>query len=129
MPLMKLLMQYLSVAGAGAVGAVFRFFIASLSGAIFRTTFPVGTFIINISGSLFLGWFLAFARNRIVVPDTLRLAIAVGFVGAYTTFSTFMYESNALLESGSGIKAMGNLIGSVVVGLIAVRFGIWLGER
>jgi len=129
MHLMKLLMQYLSVAGAGAVGAVFRFFIASVCGTIFRTTFPVGTFVINISGSLFLGWFLAFARNRIVVPDTVRLGIAVGFVGAYTTFSTFMYESNALLESGSSIKAMGNLIGSLVIGLIAVRFGIWLGGR
>ena len=129
MPPMKVLMQYLAVAGAGAVGAVLRFFIASVCGAIFRTTFPVGTFVINISGSLFLGWFLAFARNRIIVPDTWRLGIAVGFVGAYTTFSTFMYESNALFESGSSIKAMGNLIGSIVVGLIAVRFGIWVGER
>lgn len=124
-----MLMQYLSVAGAGAVGAAFRFFVGSLCGALFRTTFPVGTFVINISGSLFLGWFLAFARNRIVIPDTLRLAIGVGFVGAYTTFSTFMVESNSLLESGSSIKAMGNLIGSLVIGLIAVRFGIWLGER
>jgi len=126
---MKVLIQYLSVAGAGAVGAVFRFFIASVCGAMFRTTFPVGTFIINISGSFFLGWFLAFARNRIGISDTLRLAVGVGFVGAYTTFSTFMYESNSLLESGSSIKAMGNLIGSLVIGLIAVRFGIWLGER
>ena len=126
---MKLLMQYFSVAGAGAVGAVFRFFVASVCGAIFGTGFPVGTFIINISGSLFLGWFMTFAGSRVGISDTLRLAIGVGFVGAYTTFSTFMYESNSLLESGSGIKAMVNLIGSLVLGLIAVRFGIWLGER
>src|SRR5437870_4197835 len=128
-PPMKVLMQYLSVAGAGAVGAVLRFFIARVCGAMFETTFPVGTLVINISGSLFLGWFLTFAGQRVGISDTLRLAIGVGFVGAYTTFSTFMYESNSLLESGSSIKAMGNLIGSVVVGLIAVRLGIWLGER
>jgi CrcB protein len=126
---MKLLIQYLSVAGAGAVGAVFRFFVARACGAIFETSFPVGTFVINISGSLFLGWFLTFASHRVGISDTLRLAIGVGFVGAYTTFSTFMYESNALVESGSGIKAMANLIGSLVIGLVAVRFGIWLGER
>jgi len=126
---MKLLMQYLSVAGAGAVGAVFRFFVARVCAAFFGAGFPTGTFVINISGSLFLGWFLTFAASRIGISDTLRLGIAVGFVGAYTTFSTFMYESNALLQSGSSLKAMGNLIGSVVVGLIAVRFGIWLGER
>ena len=126
---MKLLIQYISIAGGGAVGAVLRFFIGRACGAMFGTTFPVGTFVINITGSLFLGWFLTFARQRIGISDTLRLAVAVGFVGAYTTFSTFMFETHALVESGSGIKAMGNLVGSVVVGLIAVRFGIWLGER
>jgi CrcB protein len=126
---MKVLVQYLSVAGAGAVGAVFRLFVGSACGAVFGTSFPVGTFIINISGSLFLGWFLTFARDRVGIGETVRTAVAVGFVGAYTTFSTFMHESNALLESGSSIKALGNLIGSLVLGLIAVRFGIWLGER
>jgi len=126
---MKVLIQYLSVAGAGAVGAVLRFFVGSACGAIFGTSFPVGTFVINISGSLFLGWFVTFAGNRIGISDTLRLAIGVGFVGAYTTFSTFMFETHALVESGSGIKALGNLVGSLVVGLVAVRFGIWLGER
>jgi CrcB protein len=59
----------------------------------------------------------------------LRLAVAVGFVGAYTTFSTFAYESNALLEDGAGIKALANMLGSVVLGLVAVRLGIWLGGR
>jgi len=124
---MKLLMQYLAVAGAGALGAVLRLFVATVSGRLFGTGFPAGTFIINITGSLFLGWFLAFVGNR-AVPDTLRLAIAVGFVGAYTTFSTFMYESNALIEDGLHIKATMNLAGSLIVGLLAVRLGIWLGR-
>src|SRR5256885_17183960 len=126
---MKVLIQYFSVAGAGALGAAFRLFIGSLCGAMFGSSFPVGTFVINISGSLFLGWFLAFAQYRVEISDNLRLAIAVGFVGAYTTFSTFMAESNSLLQIGANVKAIAYLIGSLVLGLIAVRFGLWLGGR
>ena len=123
------LVQYLSVAGAGALGAAARLFIATVCGRLFGTAFPIGTFVINITGSLFLGWFLTTIGHRLMVSDTIRLAVAVGFVGAYTTFSTFMYESSSLLEDGSGIKAILNLMGSLVVGLLAVRFGIWLGSR
>ena len=126
---MKLLIQYLVVAGAGALGAALRLFVASVSGRLFGTGFPVGTLIINISGSLFLGWFMAAVGNRTLISETTRLAVAVGFVGAYTTFSTFMYESNALIEDGLQIKATINLIGSLAIGLVAVRLGIWLGHR
>ena len=59
----------------------------------------------------------------------MTLAVAVGFVGAYTTFSTYMLESNALIEDGAAIKALANLVGSIVLGLIAVRAGFWLGAR
>ena len=114
----------------GAVGTCARYFVSTWIGVpLWARGFPIGTFVINVTGSLFLGWFLTVIGGRTMVSDNSRLAIATGFVGAYTTFSTFMYESNSLLESGSSIKAMGNLIGSVVVGLIAVRLGIWLGER
>jgi len=134
---MKVLIQCLAVGGGGFLGALARFFVASACGRWFRTSFPVGTFIINITGSLFLGWFLTVMRSRIgsvsmlngsvtISSDTIRLAVAMGFVGAYTTFSTFMAESNALIEDGAAIQAMTNLIGSLVVGLVAVRVGIWL---
>jgi len=105
-----------------------RYVVANVSGRLFGTGFPVGTFIINISGSLFLGWFLTIIRDRMIVSDTVRLAVAVGFVGAYTTFSTFVYESNSLLEDGSGIKAMVNMLGSLLVGVVAVRLGIALAR-
>jgi fluoride exporter len=126
---MRTLVQYLAVAGAGAVGAVMRLFVATVCTRAFRTPFPVGTMLINLSGSLFLGWFLTLIGHRVVVSDTTRLAIAVGFVGSYTTFSTFMYESSSLLEEGSGVKAAVNLFGSLLLGLLAVRAGIWLGGR
>jgi fluoride exporter len=125
---MKLLLEYLAVGAAGALGAMLRLLVATVSSRLFGSDFPTGTFIINISGSMFLGWFLTIINNRVAVSDTLRLAVAVGFVGAYTTFSTFAYESNALLEDGAGMKATANLVGSVVAGLVAVRCGIWLAR-
>ena len=103
--------------------------VSSTCGWLFGTAFPYGTFLINITGSLFLGWFLTVIQDRLSVSDTMRLAIAVGFVGAYTTFSTFAYESNSLLEDGAGIKATVNLLGSLIAGLIAVRLGMALGMR
>jgi fluoride exporter len=124
---MQLLMRYLAVGAAGACGSILRLMVSTFCGRFLGTAFPVGTFVINISGSLFLGWFLTVISQRVVVSDTFRLAVAVGFVGAYTTFSTFAYESNALIEDGSGIKAAANLVGSLLVGLLAVRVGIWLG--
>jgi CrcB protein len=126
--IMRFLAPYFVIGLAGSLGAILRYVVANVSGRIFGTGFPVGTFIINITGSLFLGWFMTIIRDRMIVSDTVRLAVAVGFVGAYTTFSTFVYESNTLLEDGAGIKAMVNLLGSLAVGLIAVRLGIALAR-
>ena len=126
---MKILTQYLAVALGGSLGAMARLLVSTTCARLFGTAFPIGTFVINISGSLFLGWFLSLISGRYMVSDMTRLAVAVGFVGAYTTFSTYMYESSSLLEDGSGIKAMLNLLGSVIIGLLAVRLGIWWGAR
>ena len=126
---MKLLVQYLAVGAAGSVGAMLRLAVSSFCGQWFGTAFPIGTLVINLSGSLFLGWFLTLIGERFIVSDTLRMAVAVGFVGAYTTFSTFAYESNSLLEDGAAVKALVNLVGSLVLGLLAVRLGIWLAGR
>ena len=126
--LLNFLTPYFLIGLAGSVGSILRYVVANVSGRLFGTGFPVGTFIINITGSLFLGWFMTIIRDRMIVSDTVRLAVAVGFVGAYTTFSTFVYESNSLLEDGSGIKAMVNMLGSLLVGVVAVRLGIALAR-
>jgi len=122
---MKVLVQYLAVAGAGALGAVARLAIGQVCFRLFATSFPIGTMIINITGSLFLGWF-AIAGPRWMLSDTTRIAIAVGFVGAYTTFSTFMFDSDRLLRDGAVLQSGMNIILSLVLGLAAVRLGIWL---
>ncbi len=126
---MKLLVQYLLVGAVGSLGAMLRLLVSSVCGRLFGTDFPVGTLLINLSGCLLLGWFLTVVQDRMLVSDTTRLAIAVGFVGSYTTFSTFAYESNTLLADGAMLKAGLNLLGSVVLGLLAVRMGIWLGSH
>jgi CrcB protein len=102
---------------------------------LFGTAFPWGTFFINVSGSLFLGWFTTVLSDRLMLsesswlrPDDLRLMVAVGFTGAYTTFSTFEYESHGLLRDGDGMAGMAYIFGSIFLGLLAVRFGILLAH-
>ncbi len=90
--------------------------------------FPYGTFIINITGSFVLGLFLAFIEQRPWVHPTARLLFSIGFVGSYTTFSTFTYESMALIERGQPLLAGINLMGSVTAGMAAVFAGIVLGR-
>ena len=123
----EVLYRCLAVGLAGSVGAVARYGVALLFKGL-NIRFPLGTLVINITGSLFLGWFYAYATSKNVDAD-LRLAIATGFVGAYTTFSTFMYESNSLIDDGAGVEAMVNIVGSLVLGIFAVRSGIWMARR
>jgi CrcB protein len=121
-----LLLRYLAIGTAGFLGAIARFAVSTMFGRM-SAFFPIGTLVINLSGSLFLGWFLTYATSR-SISDTTRLAIGVGFVGAYTTFSTYMWESNKLADDGAGFKAMANLIGSLILGILAVRLGILIAR-
>jgi fluoride exporter len=117
------IVRSIAIGAAGFVGAVARYAIGTLFGRL-NIRFPAGTMFINLSGSFFLGWFLTYVTAHNVSP-TMRLAIATGFVGAYTTFSTYMFESNQLLDEGAGISGTVNLLGSLILGLIAVRLGIY----
>ncbi len=121
-----LMARYLAIAMAGSAGALLRYVLASQIGKL-NLRFPLGTFIINITGSLFLGWFVAYS-GKYNLSDTTKLAIGVGFVGAYTTFSTFMYESNKLADDGAGFLAIMNLLGSLFAGIIAVRLGMMIAN-
>jgi CrcB protein len=126
---MKLPTDYLVVAAGGALGACLRYFIGGTVFANTRTPFPLATFVINVSGSFIIGFFLTLATERMHVSPHLRLAIAVGFVGAYTTFSTFEYETIRLIEEGYFIHAVLNVFLSVVVGFVAVWGGIALARK
>jgi CrcB protein len=121
-----LLLRCLAVGAAGFFGAIARFFVATLFGNLGKA-FPIGTLVINVSGSLFLGWFLTYCTSR-NVSDMTKLAIGTGFVGAYTTFSTFMFESNSLIDNAQGLAAILNLLGSLILGILAVRLGIMIAH-
>jgi len=118
------LTKYLAVAGGGAAGAVLRYYI-SLSGlSRIAAPFPTATFVINITGSLIIGFFLTLVTERMPVNPHLRLTIVVGFVGAYTTFSTFEYETARLIEGKDFLYAFLYVVLSFVAGFAAVWGGI-----
>lgn len=127
------LVNCLAIGGAGFVGALVRYGVVRLFGTwrwANATAFPWATLVINVTGSAFLGWFYTFMARRMSGPtaDTLRLAIATGFVGAYTTFSTYMFETDSLMAKGALYQAIGYFFGSLVLGLIGVRLGVVIGK-
>lgn len=130
---MHQLTQVGCVALGSALGGLLRWGVGLTFAGWFGTGFPWGTFFINVTGCLFLGWFSAMMSERVVdlgiSKDNLRLLIAVGLTGGYTTFSTFEFETNQLLRDGARLKSMTYVIGSVLLGLLAVQLGDYLGRR
>lgn len=126
---MDTLFKYLSVAAGGAVGAMLRYYI-SLSGlSRIGEPFPSSTFVINITGSFIVGFFLTLVSERVPINPHIRLAVAVGFVGAYTTFSTFEYETARLIEGKDFLYAFMYVVLSFAIGFGAVWAGIVLARQ
>ncbi|HLK56738.1 MAG TPA: fluoride efflux transporter CrcB [Chthonomonadaceae bacterium] len=115
-------MKYLVVGLGGFIGANARYILGLWAAQKWGTQFPYGTFIINITGSFILGLFATLAL-RFAWNDNWRLLIAIGFVGAYTTFSTFEYETLQLVEQGTWLRAGLNILGSVLLGFGAAYLG------
>jgi len=131
----RLLFQIGLVAFGSACGGLLRWGVGAAAARLLGAGLPYGTFIINVSGSLFLGWFSTVLADRMLLsqhpwlrPDELRLLIAVGFAGAFTTFSTFEWESHALLRDGQSLAATTYMVLSVFLGLLAIRAGIALAR-
>jgi fluoride exporter len=123
------LTKYLAVAGGGAFGAVLRYYLGGSALARAAAPFPAATFVINVTGSFIIGFFLTLVTERVYVNPNVRLAVAVGFVGAYTTFSTFEYDTARLVESRDYLYAFLNVVLSFVVGFAAVWAGIVAARR
>lgn len=116
-------MNYLVIGVGGFVGAVTRYAVAVWIGQRWGRIFPLGTFIINVTGSFFIGLLMTLFTERFTENPQWRLLLVVGFLGAYTTFSTFEYETGALLKDGEWLYAGLNVILSVVMGFIALKLG------
>jgi len=123
------LMPYLLVGIGSFIGGNARFIVGRWVGGAIDARFPLGTFLINVGGSFVLGILGGLLASRALPhADALRLALGVGFCGGFTTFSTFEYETHALLEDGVWLPAVGNMVLSLVVGLLAVRLGVVVGK-
>ncbi len=122
-------MEKFIIISAGAIlGANARYWIGDWAARKFGASFPYGTFIINLTGSFLIGFFLTLITERFMIDPRWRLLIAVGFLGAYTTFSTYAYESFSLIFNGQWTTGLINLLGSTFLGVLAVGLGVYLGK-
>ena len=125
----KRAMQTFLMISLGAIlGANCRYWLGGWAAQRFGTDFPYGNLIINLSGSFILGLFMAFVIDRFLVDPQWRILITIGFLGSYTTFSSYTYESANLMLNGQVWLGLLNLFGSSFLGGLAVLLGIWLGR-
>jgi fluoride exporter len=118
----------LLVAAGGALGAVARYVVATAFAQRLGVQWPWGTLFINLSGCLLISLFLGAGSER-MADSNLRYLLPIGFVGAYTTFSTYEYETMRLFQLGRGTGALAYVAASNVLGFAAVYVGAWLGRR
>jgi CrcB protein len=118
----------LLISTGAILGANARYWIGIWAAQKWGASFPFGTLLINVTGSLILGFFLYLATDRFLIDPRWRLLVSVGFFGAYTTFSTYTFESYNLLANGLWIQGLINLFGSSIAGVIAVGAGVFLAK-
>jgi CrcB protein len=119
----------LAISLGGVLGANARYLVGIYVAERLGAAFPYGTLLINVSGSLVIGFFLTLATERYSVDPVWRLFFATGFLGAYTTFSTYSFEAAQLIRDGAYGLAFLYLFGSVLAGMIGVFAGIMAAER
>lgn len=117
------MLQLIAIAGGGAVGALARFWVSGGVYALLGKSFPWGTLVVNVLGSFAMGFLFVVFLERLAAAPEWRAAVLVGFLGAFTTFSSFSIETLALMEQGYLGRALANVLVSVVVCVLAC----WLG--
>ena len=121
-------MRAMWVGVAGFFGAVSRYWLDGWVTRLSGGGFPWGTFVVNISGCFAIGLLTTVLTERLLPHPTVRVAVTVGFVGAYTTFSTVAYESLRQIQDGAFGLAVANVVGSLVIGVSAAWLGVVAGR-
>lgn len=121
------MLKYLVIGLGGFAGAIVRYVVGSYIGERYGMRFPYGTFVINMTGSFLVGFVVAWL-SQTTASMYWRYLIPIGFIGAYTTFSTFEYETLRALQDGQITVGLLNVVLSVVVGFVAVWAGAVLGK-
>ncbi len=122
------MIKFINLVIGGAVGTIARYLLA---GAVYRFTgtgFPYGTLVVNISGCFILGFLTSLSDKKFMLGPDGRLLLMIGFCGAFTTFSTLIFETDNLVRDGQAMRAFTNIFASVILGFILFRIGTFIGE-
>jgi len=113
---------------AGALGALSRYGLSVIAQRVLGNGFPYGTLMVNIIGSLLIGFIMHAGINTDIIPRSLRVMIAIGFLGAFTTFSTFSYETVRFLENGAWFSGIINVVANIGLCILATLSGMLIGR-
>jgi CrcB protein len=120
--------KYLFIAAGGALGSVVRYWVGSAISGRTGTRFPFGTLAINISACLIIGFTLTYFGKLADLDPAWRFLVPIGFIGAYSTFSTYEWETLSIMRSGAFFLATLYAVGSLVLGLVATWCGVALAD-
>lgn len=120
--------KYFLIAFGGALGSMARYWVGSTIASRMGTKFPYGTFVINITACVIIGFSLTFLAKRVELNPAWRFLVPVGFIGAYSTFSTYEWETLSTIRTGAFLMAVLYAVSSLILGLAAVWFGSAIAE-
>lgn len=120
--------RFLAIAVGAALGANARYLVGQWSVKRFGPGFPTGTMLVNVTGSLILGFLVTWLSSRMDVLPEVRLLLVVGFLGSYTTFSSYAVESLTLLQRGDNWLGLINVLGNNGVAILAALLGVYLAQ-
>ena len=121
--------KWLQLAIGGVTGTIARYLMAGTVEHLFGAAFPYGTVLVNVSGCFLIGVFAALGHHHLPFVSHPEVLFMAGFCGAFTTFSTFMLDTNLLLSRGESLKAALNIAASVIAGFLAFRLGVLLSTK
>lgn len=120
--------KYFYIAVGGAFGSIARYWVGSTVASRLGTKFPYGTFVINLTACAMIGFSLTFLAKRTGLNPAWRFLVPIGFIGAYSTFSTYEWETLSTLRSGAFLEASLYAFGSLILGLVATWLGVLIAE-
>ena len=123
-----MIIKLLNLIIGGATGTVARYLLAGVVYKFMGTGFPYGTLIVNISGCFILGILASLADKKFLLGADMKVLLMIGFCGAFTTFSTLIFETDSLVRNGQAVRAFTNIFASIILGFILFRVGSLLGE-